>query len=488
MSLKLKTISGVFWTILQRFSVQFINLFVQIILARLLMPEDFGLIAMIQIIITLGQTLIDSGMTSSLIRTQAPDERDYSTVFFTNLGVSIIIYALAFSIAPYFAHFFEMPLLTDLVRVYAVTFVIQAFAAVQLARLTKQMKFKLQMLLQLPSTLIGGVCGVLMAYNGYGVWSLVGLNIVMTTILAVSLWIKTDWRPRLIFDWSRFKIHFNFGYKLTLSALLTNLYSESYSLIIGKMFSSAQLGFYKQANTLRMFPVTNVTSALQKVTYPLFSEVQHDNERLKRIFKKINFLVFFVTTPVMLLSIVIAEPLFRFLLTEKWVPAVPYFRILCVAAIFYPLSMYNLNIIAAKGLSGLHLKLEVIKKTLSIMILFALLPLGMYGVVSAAALGMVIGAFVNCLYSGKLINYPVVEQLKDLFPIVLFGTLSMVIVYSLIFCIGENFAMSDILLIVVSAGLYMGLYIGFSLSFKLNGIEAIRELLKVLKNSKKSGG
>lgn len=483
MSLKAKTVSGVFWTILQRFSVQFINLFVQIILARLLMPEDFGLIAMIQIIITLGQTLIDSGMTSSLIRTQAPDERDYSTVFFTNLGVSIIIYALAFSIAPYFAHFFEMPLLTDLVRVYAVTFVIQAFAAVQLARLTKQMNFKLQMLLQLPSTLIGGICGVLMAYNGYGVWSLVGLNIVMTAILAVSLWIKTDWRPRLIFDWSRFKVHFNFGYKLTLSSLLANLYTESYSLIIGKMFSSAQLGLYKQANTLRMFPVTNVTSALQKVTYPLFSQVQDDNKRLKRVFKKITFLVFFTTTPVMLLSIVIAEPLFRLLLTEKWVPAVPYFQILCVAAIFYPLSMYNLNIIAAKGLSGLHLKLEVIKKTLSIMVLFALLPFGMYGVVVAAALGMIVHALVNCIYSGRLIDYSIFEQVKNLYPIVLIGVSTMAIVYYFLMYMGSNTRLSDFLLLMFSTILYIIIYTFFSFVFKVNGIHEIYELLKSLKKS-----
>ncbi|WP_180081574.1 lipopolysaccharide biosynthesis protein [Acinetobacter sp. YH12201] len=483
MSLKAKTVSGVFWTILQRFSVQFINLFVQIILARLLMPEDFGLIAMIQIIITLGQTLIDSGMASSLIRTHEPDERDYSTVFFTNLGVSVIIYGLAFLIAPYFAHFFEMPVLIDLVRVYAITFIIQAFAIVQLARLTKQMNFKLQMLLQLPATFLGGICGVLMAYYGYGVWSLVGLNIVMATILAISLWIKTDWRPRFIFDWSRFKVHFNFGYKLTLSSLLANLYTESYSLIIGKMFSSTQLGLYKQANTLRMFPVTNVTSALQKVTYPLFSQVQDDNPRLKRIFKKITFLVFFTTTPLMLLSIVIAEPLFRILLTEKWTPAVPYFQILCIAAIFYPLSMYNLNIIAAKGLSGLHLKLEVIKKTLSIIVLVALLPFGMYGVVIAAGLGMIIHALVNCIYSGRLIDYSIFEQMKNLYPIVLIGVLTMIIVYYFLIYMGDNTRLTDFLLLVLSTILYIIIYTIFSFVFKVNGIHEIYELLKSLKKS-----
>ena len=485
-SLRSKAISGVLWTTIQRFSVQFINLFVQIILARLLMPEDFGLIAMIQIVITLGQTLIDSGMTSSLVRTKNPDERDYSTVFYTNLVASIIIYALAFIIAPFVAHFFEEALLTDLVRFYAIAFIIQAFSAVQLAKLTKQMKFKLQMLLQLPATIIGGICGVTMAYSGYGVWSLVGLNIVMTSVLAILLWFKSEWRPSLVFDWSRFKVHFNFGYKLTISSLLTNLYSESYALIIGKMFSSAQLGFYKQANTLRMFPVSNVTSALNKVTYPIFAEVQDDNVRLKRIFKKITFLVFFVTTPVMLLSIIIAEPLFRFLLTEKWLPAVPYFQILCVAAIFYPLSMYNLNIIAAKGLSGLHLKLEVIKKTLSILVLLAFLKFGIYGVVFAAAISMVIHALVNSIYSGKLIDYPISEQIKNLFPIMLVGTVSMVIVYYLLDYINDKIVIADFLQLLITTAVYFILYLGLSVLFKLNGIKEAKELLKSMRKSKKS--
>lgn len=481
MSLKAKTISGVFWTSLQRFSAQFINLFVQIILARLLMPEDFGLIAMIQIVMTLGQTLIDNGMTSSLIRTKEPDERDYSTVFYTNLCTSIIIYVLVFSTAPFVAQFFEQPLLTDLVRFYAISFIIQAFSAVQLARLTKQMKFKLQMILQLPATFIGGITGVTMAYAGYGVWSLVALNIVMTTTLTILLWIKTDWRPFLIFDWSSFKKHFKFGYKLTLSSLLTNLYSESYSLIIGKLFSSSQLGLYKQANSLRMFPVSNVTSALHKVTYPLFSEVQDDNERLKRIFKKITFLVFFTTTPIMLLAIVIAEPLFRLLLTDKWLAAVPYFQILCVAALFYPLSIYNLNIISAKGLSGLHLKLEIIKKTLSLIVLFFLLPYGMYGVVYAAALGMMIHALINCIYSGKLINYPISEQIKNLLPIIFISTLNMGIVYYLMLYIEEKTTTPDSIILIATTILYIFLYVGFSFAFKINGINEIRELLKNLK-------
>lgn len=484
MSLRSKTISGVIWTTLQRFSVQFINLFVQIILARLLMPEDFGLIAMIQIVITLGQTLMDSGMTSSLIRTKNPDIIDYSTVFYTNLGASIFIYIVVFATAPFVASFFEEVLLTDLIRFYAISFIIQAFSSVQMARLTKQMEFKLQMLLQLPATLIGGICGVAMAYTGYGVWSLVGLNLTMTTVLAILLWIKSEWRPSLIFDWSRFKVHLNFGYKLTISSLLTNLYAESYALIIGKFFSSSQLGLYKQANSLRMFPVSNVTSALMKVTYPVFSEVQDDNVRLKNIYKKITFLVFFTTTPIMLISIIIAEPLFRFLLTEKWLPAVPYFKILCIAAIFYPISMYSLNIITAKGLSGLHLKLEALKKAISFIVLLSLLKFGIYGVVIAAGLSMLIHASVNAYYSGKLINYPLIEQVRNLIPITLISVICMVISYYFLNSINNYFITSDLIQVSITTLFYFTIYISLSFICRLNGLKEVKELLINIKGLK----
>lgn len=440
------------------------------------MPEDFGLIAMIQIVITLGQTLMDSGMTSSLIRTENPDYKDYSTVFYTNLGASIFIYIIVFATAPFVASFFEEVLLTDLVRFYAISFIIQAFSSVQMARLTKQMEFKLQMLLQLPATLMGGICGVAMAYTGYGVWSLVGLNLTMTTVLAILLWLKSEWRPNLIFDWSRLKIHFNFGYKLTLSSLITNLYSESYTLFIGKFFSSTHLGLYKQAHSLRMFPVSNVTSALMKVTYPVFSEVQDDNVRLKNIYKKITFLVFFTTTPIMLISIIIAEPLFRFLLTDKWLSAVPIFQILCVSAIFYPISMYSLNIISAKGLSGLHLKLEIVKKGVSLLVLLASVRFGIYGVTTAASFSMIFGAYINCKYAGKLINYSIDEQLTYLLPIILLGVSCMIITYLVYTNILNEFTSIDLMILILSTLVFLSIYLGLSIVFKIFTVGDLRSL------------
>src|SRR5690606_76912 len=300
MSLKKKAINGILWTLGQQIGVQGINFVVQIILARLLKPEAFGLIAMIQVFLAIGVALMDSGMISSLIRTKDADQADYSTVFFINLFSSIIIYLILFFTAPFIASFFEQPLLELIIRVYTLSFIIQALVGVQSARLTKEMNFKLQMYMQIPSSVIGGVVGIILAYQGFGVWSLVWMHLVKTFLFMIQHWFKTKWKPSLIFDKQKFKYHFNFGYKLTLSSLLTALYTNSYTLVIAKMFSATQLGFYNQANTLRMFPIRNLTTALQKVTYPLFSSIQDDNQKLKSVFKRITLLVFFIVYPVML--------------------------------------------------------------------------------------------------------------------------------------------------------------------------------------------
>src|SRR5690606_17306950 len=231
MSLRKQAISGVIWTFSQQFSVQIINFCVQIILARLLMPEVFGLIAMLTIFISIGQMLMDSGMTTSIIRTKEPDQLDYSTVFVTNLMMSCLIYLLVFLSAPTIASFYDQPVLENILRIYALTFVIRSFVAVHTATLTKEMNFKLQMTLQIPSTIFGSVVGVGMAYTGYGVWSLVGLNLAQTVIFTIQNWIFIPWRPSFKFDKKRFKYHFNFGYKMTLSGLLDTVYNNSYNIV-----------------------------------------------------------------------------------------------------------------------------------------------------------------------------------------------------------------------------------------------------------------
>src|SRR5690606_32842508 len=261
-SLKKQAISGVIWTFAQQFSVQIINFVVQIILARLLMPEDFGLIAMLVVFISIGQKLMDGGMTTSLIRTKRPDQLDYSTVFITNFIVSIGIYIIIFIVAPFIADFYNQEILQDVLRVYALSFVINSFVAVPIAKLTKEMNFKTQMKIQVPSTIIGALVGVTMAYSGYGVWSLVWLNLSQTFVFAFQNWVFIKWRPSFIFNKRRFKYHFNFGYRMTLSGLLDTVYNDAYRIVIGKFYSPASVGYFNQAETMRAFPVNQLAAVM----------------------------------------------------------------------------------------------------------------------------------------------------------------------------------------------------------------------------------
>lgn len=477
MSLKEKTISGVIWTFSQQVGVQSINFVVQILLARILMPEAFGLIAMIQIFMYIGEALMDGGMTSSLIRTENPDQKDFSTVFFINLFSSITIYIILFFSAPYISLFFDQPMLTQVVRIYTLSFIIQALVGVQVTRLTKEMNFKIQMYMQIPATIIGGVLGVYLAYAGYGVWSLVWMHLATTSLFMIQVWFRSGWRPSMVIDKQKFSYHFNFGYKLTFSALLTSLYTNSFTLIIGKLFSATQLGFYNQANTLRMFPVKNLTSALQKVTYPVFASLQNDDEKLKQAFKRITSLVFFIVCPVMFSLILLAEPLFRLVLTEKWLPAVSYFQILCVSAVFYPLSMYNLNIVLAKGRSDLHFKLEILKKGGSILFLLLIIPYGIMGAVYASAISMLIHAFVNSLYSGRLINYPVTQQFKDIFPTLATGVLALAIAFLALRYVQSLHWNTDISSIIIGGSLYLVVYGAVSFLTKQSSVSELYKMI-----------
>lgn len=466
-----------FWTLGQQFSVQFINFGVQIILARILLPEAFGLIAMLQIFISIGQTLLDSGMTSSLVRMKNPDQRDYSTVFFMNLLFSIILYVILFFSAPFIGSFFNQPVLSSICRIYTLTFIIQAFVGVQTTRLTKEMNFKLQMLMQIPSTVIGGITGVIMAYQGYGVWSIVGLNLTTTFVFMVQHWFRSDWRPSFIIDIEKLRYHFNFGYKLTLSGIVTNIYMNLFTFSIGKFFSPAQLGYYNQANTLRMFPVTNITNALRKVTYPMFASIQDDTVKLKNVFKAITQQVFFIVTPVMLCLITIAEPLFRFGLTEKWLPAVPYFQFLCISAIVFPHSMYILNIISAKGRSDLFLKMELLKKGLSVFFLLLIIPFGVWGVVYARSLSMLLHVYIDCIYGGRILAYPLREQLKDLLPVFSISVITYLI-HSIADLLWVRFANPSDLIRILGGGVFFFLiYIGISYMVKLKPLMDLKLII-----------
>lgn len=476
MSLKQKALSAVFWSSMQLFGTQGIGFVVSIILARLLMPAEFGLIAMLGVFLGIGSTLINSGLTQSLIRTQIVDEEDFSTVFFFNLTGSIFIYGIIFIAAPFIADFYNQHLLTSIIRVYSVTFIINAFSAIQTTRLNKKLDFKTQMKVSIPSLIISSMVGIVMAFNGYGVWSLVWSALIQSLAATVQLWYWSGWKPIWVFNWNKFNHHFHYGVKLTLSGILDIIFTNAYTIIIGKFFAPAQVGYYNRADSLQMLPVSSVSSIVTKVSFPLFAAIQNDNIRLKSVYKRIMQMVIYLVAPILILMAVLAEPLFRFIFTEKWLPAVPYFQILCVNGILYPIHAYNLQILNVKGRSDLFLKLEFIKKIMIALILIASFPYGIFGLLYGGVISSIIAFFINTHYSGKFIQYTAWEQTKDLLPIVVLSALMGLTVYVFDFLWQDIFTY-DFIRLLLGGILGISVYALFSFLFQMSSFLELKNII-----------
>lgn len=397
-------------------------------------------------------------MTSSLIRSGSQvDQRDYSTVFYINIIASTFLYLLVFLFAPFVADFYSAPILKNLLRLYSISFIINSFVAVQTTILTKELNFKMQMKMQIPSVILGAAVGLFLALKGFGVWSLVWLNLAQASFFTIQHWMFTKWRPSLVFDFSKLKKHFSFGYKLTLSSLIDTIYNNAYNIVIGKFFSPTTVGFYNQADNMRLFPVGQISNALNKVTYPLFTSINDNEVKLKEAYRKAMQYVLLFIVPIMISLIVIAEPLFRVVLGQKWLPAVPFFQILCIASVIRPIGSYNLNILKVKGKSGTFLQLEVIKKAIGIITLFVSLRFGIYALVWGLTISSFFFAFLNGFFSGKLINYPLSEQLKNVYIFFLAGAVSGLIMY-LLGTIEFIKGLNDFALIIMLASGYFLVY------------------------------
>ncbi|HLV23612.1 MAG TPA: lipopolysaccharide biosynthesis protein [Moheibacter sp.] len=476
MSLRKQAVSGMIWTFSQQFGTQLISFVVGIILARLLPPSDFGTIAMFMVVIAIASSIIDGGMASSLIRTSEVDDRDLSTVFWFNIGASLVMYALIYLLAPWIAEFYEVEILQPLIRVYALVIIINSFVTVQSTRFIRDMDFKTQFKIRLPSLVIGGITGVVLALNGFGVWALVFYPIVQSIISTLQFWFYSKWRPSFVFDKEKYKYHFNYGYKLTLSDLLNTVFKNIYTVVIGKLFTPVQLGYYNRADTLKQMPVSNLSAALNSVTFPLFAKIQDNDGKLKEVYRKLMKLVIFIIAPVLCLMVVTAEPLIRFLLTEKWLPAVPYFQVLAIGGILYPIHSYNLNVLKVKGRSDLFLKLEIWKKVLIVATLLITYRFGIIGIVWGQVLNSVVAFFINTYYTGKIIHYGSWEQIKDLMPVMIVSAMIGTFIYSVDFYFFT--AWQDFNRLIVLSMLFAGLYLSVIYLFKFKEITYIQELIK----------
>lgn len=458
-SLKKKTIGGLLWSFGDLMGNQGIQFIIQIILARMLLPEHFGLIGMIIVFIAVSNSIVDSGFTQALIREQNTTQTDYSTVFYFNLAVSILIYFFMYLIAPAVSAFFGEPELISLLRVLTLGIIINAFGIIPRAMFTKEVNFKAQAKVNMAASIISGVAAVAMALGGFGVWSLVFRTLVLNAIQSLLLTVSKKWLPSLVFSISSFKRLFGFGWKLLVSGLIDTIFTNIYFVIIGRQYSTGQLGYYTNASKFCDMAAQNLSATIQRVTYPVLSSIQNEKERLKQSYRKIIKLSAFIIFPMMIGLAAIAEPLIHLLFGERWMPMVIYFQLLCIGGMLYPIHALNLNILQVKGRSDLFLNLEILKMAVaSVLIFLAIwLKLGIFGLVGAAVLDSYIALFINTYYSGREISYTVKEQMKDLVPIYVVSVMMGLVVYMAGGFLSENSLLPMLLQILLGIIFYMGL-------------------------------
>jgi len=463
MTLKEKTISGIFWSSIKSFSNQGIQFVVGIVLARLLTPREFGLIGMITVFIAISQTFINSGFSSALIRKKNCTQADYSTVFYFNILIGALLFLLLYVLAGPISDFYNEPQLKWLVRVLALDLIIGSITLIQGTTLVKRIDFKLQAKIVVISSILSGIIGIVMAYTGFGVWSLVARSLSGSVFRSVLLWIWNRWYPSLIFSSRSFKELFGFGSKLLVSSLIDTLYNNIYFFIIGKYFAAQELGFYSRAKSFTNLPSKNLNTIMSRVTYPVLSQMQDDKERLKAGYKKMIKNIMFISLVLMAILAAVAEPMVITFIGEKWRPSIIYLQLLCFPGMFYPLHSLNLNMLNVKGRSDLFLKLEIIKKILVIPFII----IGIFYGIKVMILGMwintIIAYYLNSYYSGKLIDLSIREQIKDIFPSFILA----IIVGGVVFASGS----------LITAGYGTELFVQLVLSVVL--VFGISELFKI---------
>ena len=429
-SLKHKAISGVAWSSLERLSVQGIQFIIQIVMARILMPEDYGVIAMLAIFLAVFQSFIDSGFSSALVQKHDRTEVDYATVFYFNIGVSVVMFLVLFFSAPLIAMFYETPILTSVTKVVAINLLIIAFSVVPRARFTVLIDFKTQAKASLTAVIISGTVGIWMAYNGFGVWALVFQSLLNNGINTLLLWILSKWWPLWTFSMTSFKKLFFFGSKLLLSGLLDTIYRNLYTLVIGKRFATQELGYYSRADQFAQFPSANLSSIISRVAFPVMCEVQHDDAQFQSVFYKFLRISTFIIFPLMIGLAALAEPFIRLVLTEKWLGIVVLLQILCFAYMWYPVHGLNLMLLQARGRSDLFLRLEIIKKIIGMITLIATIPFGIIVMCLGLVISSVLCLYVNAYYTKKHFNIGLFQQIRDIFPsLLLSGSMGVLVFF-----------------------------------------------------------
>lgn len=414
-----KVFSNFIWRFAERCGAQLVTFIVSIVLARILMPDDYGTIALVTVFTTIMQVFVDSGLSTALIQKKDADDLDFSSVFYFNFIVCILLYLVMFFAAPLIASFYDIPELVSVVRVISLTIVISGVKGVQQSYVSRNMLFKRFFYATLGGTIFSAFLGIAMAYAGCGVWAIVAQQLSNTAIDTLILWITVKWRPKLMFSWKRLKALLGFGWKLLCSALLDTVYNNLRSLIIGKVYSSADLAYYNEGKKFPNFIVTNINTSIDSVLLPAMSNEQDDKTRVKKMTRRSIMISCYIMAPLMIGLVCCARNIVVLVLTEKWLPCVFYLQIFCITYMFYPIHTVNLNAIKAMGRSDLFLKLEICKKVVGLALLFATVFISVKAMTYSLLVSTLFSMMINAWPNKELLHYSFLEQMKDIMPSIL---------------------------------------------------------------------
>lgn len=472
-ALKNKMLLGLIWSMIQRFGVMLISFVSNLILARLLTPEDYGTIGMLLIFISISNTFIDGGFGTALVQKKEPTQEDYSTIFYWNVIVSVILTCLLCIASPYISLFYNLPLLTNILRVMGIVLIINAFSVIQTNILQKKLQFKKLAIINIVASTIASAVAIMMAYNDFGVWSLVFRAIVNAGAISLILWVTTKWKPIFVFSWKSLKGLGKFGGMILLSNLVETVYTEFQGLVIGKVFSAKSLGYYTQAKRLEEIPTLGISSAINQSSFPVYAKYQDDKPTLMALVRKYVQVLSLLVIPIYTILILIAEPIINILFTDKWSASVEMFQILCFIGMIYPLNTINTNVIKSLGKGKLYFNLQFFKRLFGIIAIVCFSCYGLKSMLWASVFVAYVIFIVNAVFSDKLVGYKFTSQIKDVIMPFLLCFLLLCIMYPL-----NGFLNNYVLMILVQVAGFSFLYYLVLRLFKMNIIYDVVHFLK----------
>ena len=473
---KNKVISNFIWRFAERCGAQIVTLIVSIVLARILSPEDYGTVALVTVFTTIMQVFVDSGLGTALIQKKNADDIDFSSVFYFNCVVCLILYMIMFIAAPFIASFYEDSSLTPIVRVISLTIVISGIKGIQQSYVSRNMLFKRFFFSTIGGTIFSAFLGIYLAYTGFGVWAIVMQQLSNTAVDTLILWITVKWRPKKVFSWVRLKELLSFGWKMLASSLLDTVYNNLRNLVIGKFYTSADLAYYNQGDKFPKVIVTNINTSIDSVLFPTMASAQDDAEQIKNMARRAIKTSTYIMAPIMMGLAFCAKSVVEVILTEKWFACVPYLQIFCITYMFYPIHTANLNAIKSMGRSDLFLKLEIAKKVVGMLLLIVTMWFGVFAMACSLLVSTMTSMIINSWPNRTLLRYSFKEQIIDIVPSILCAVIMGVVISSV-----SIFDFGNIITLVIHVLLGIVVYIVLSWLFKLDELKYLIEIVKKMR-------